>query len=93
MSFSGFPRLSRVFLTCLITLLGSRSALACAVCFGSPDSSLTQGARAGILILLGVVATVLTGIVAVAVMWARRARMLGAQGALDPVEGQRAHIR
>jgi hypothetical protein len=92
MSLFKFSRLSQVSLACLLTLLSSRSALACAVCFGSPDSSLTQGARAGILILLGVVATVLSGIVAVAAVWARRARMLEAQGAPGQVEGQRAHV-
>ncbi|OGG49339.1 MAG: hypothetical protein A3F84_25035 [Candidatus Handelsmanbacteria bacterium RIFCSPLOWO2_12_FULL_64_10] len=81
----------RAIAPCLLTLLSSRPALACAVCFGSPDSSLTQGAKAGILILLGVVATVLTGIVAVAAFWARRARMLETQGALDQTEGQQAH--
>lgn len=91
MSLSDFRRLSPVFPACLFTLLTSRSALACAVCFGSPDSSLTQGARAGILILMGVIATVLTGIVAVALFWVRRARMLEAQGALDQTDGQRAH--
>lgn len=80
----------QVIAPCLLTLLSSRSALACAVCFGSPDSSLTQGAKAGILILLGVVAAVLTGIVAVALFWARRARALE-QGALDRAEGERAH--
>ncbi len=84
-------RVAQVIAPCLLTLLSSRSALACAVCFGSPDSSLTQGAKAGILILLGVVATVLTGIVAVAAVWARRARMLEAQGEPGPTEGQRAH--
>lgn len=84
-------RVVQVIAPCLLTLLSFRSALACAVCFGPPDSSLTQGAKAGILILLGVVATVLTGIVAVALFWMRRARMLEAQGALDRAEGQQAH--
>ena len=51
---------------------------ACAVCFGDPDSSLTQGAKAGILILLGVIGTVLTTIAGVALFWVRRARLLQA---------------
>lgn len=84
-------RVVQVLAPFLLTLLSSRPALACAVCFGSPDSSLTQGAKAGILILLGVIATVLTGIVAVALFWIRRAQMLEAQGALDRAEGERAH--
>jgi hypothetical protein len=78
----------RVLTPCLFTLLASRPVLACAVCFGPPDSSLTQGARAGILILLGVVATVLTGIVAVTLFWVRRARML--EEGPGPAEGQQA---
>ncbi|MSS73031.1 MAG: hypothetical protein EXS64_16285 [Candidatus Latescibacteria bacterium] len=90
MSLSCRGRLLRVLTPCLFSLLTSRPALACAVCFGSPDSSLTQGARAGILILLGVVATVLTGIVAVTLFWVRRARMLEAEEAPGPTEGQRA---
>ena len=52
----------------------SGAAQACAVCFGDPDSATTQGARAGILILLGVVGTVLTWIVGVTLFWIRRAR-------------------
>jgi hypothetical protein len=79
-----------VLLACAAALLNSKPALACAVCFGSPDSSLTQGAKAGILILLGVVATVLTWIVAVALFWIRRARTLQEQEALDQTEGSRA---
>jgi hypothetical protein len=59
-------------------LLDRSAALACAVCFGDPNSSLTQGAKAGILLLLGITATVLGGIVAVTLYWIRRARMLEA---------------
>ena len=88
---SGLRRLYGAFLALPAVLLSAGPALSCAVCFGPPDSSLTQGAKAGILILMGVIATVLTGIVAVTLFWVRRARMLEAQGALDGAEGHRAH--
>ena len=84
-------RLPRAFLAFPAVLLSAGPALACAVCFGAPDSSLTQGAKAGILILLGVIATVLTGIVSVTLFWVRRARALEAQEALGGAEGHRAH--
>ncbi len=71
-----FRHLSPVVLACWGTLLYSRTAAACAVCFGSPDSAMTQGAKAGILILLGVIGVVLMWIVAVTVFWIRRARRL-----------------
>jgi len=75
---------------CLLTLLTSGSALACSVCFGPPDSSLTQGAKAGVLILMGVIAAVLSGIAGVALFWARRARTLESREGFDPAGGQRA---
>ena len=63
-----------------VFLLSSRPALACAVCFGDPDSAVTQGAKAGILVLLGVIGTVLVGIAGIALFWIRRARALDGQG-------------
>jgi hypothetical protein len=69
-------------------LLGSGPAMACSVCFGDPNSSLTQGAKAGILLLMGVIATVLLGIVAVTLYWIRRARMLeAAQAGIESAVG------
>ena len=65
-----------------VILFHSESILACAVCFGDPNSFMNQGARAGILILLGVIGTVLAFIVGVALFWIRRARLL--QAGLDP---------
>jgi hypothetical protein len=47
-------------------------ATACAVCFGAPDSPMTQGLNAGILFLLGVVILVLSGIAGFAVHLARK---------------------
>lgn len=39
-------------------------AAACAVCYGAADSPLTEGVNKGILVLLGVIATVQVGFVA-----------------------------
>ena len=52
------------------------SLLACAVCFGDPNSQMTKGLWMGVLFLLGVVAIVLGGVLAVAISWARRSRKL-----------------
>ena len=61
---------------------------ACSVCFGDPNSSLTQGAKAGVILLLAVVGIVLGGIVAVALFWAHRARMLdAAQAGMESAVG------
>ena len=40
------------------------SALACATCYGASDSPLAQGMNWGIVTLLGVIGTVLAGVVA-----------------------------
>ena len=50
--------------------------LACAACFGDPNSPLSKGAIAGVATLMACVGLVLAGIVAVALTWARRARAI-----------------
>lgn len=57
-------------------LFYSEFVLACSVCIGDPNSSLSQGTRAGILILLGIIFFILTSIVGVTLFWIRRARSL-----------------
>ena len=78
MKASGLRHLPSAFLAWTAILCGSEAAWGCAVCFGDPDSDTVQGARAGILILLGVVGTVLTWIVGVALFWIWRVRRRGA---------------
>ncbi len=51
-----------------------RAAGACAVCYGAADSPQTAGLNAAILFLLGVVALVQAGLVAMFVAIARRGR-------------------
>ncbi len=50
--------------------------VACSVCFGNPVSPLTKGALAGVFFLMAVIGVVLGAIVAIAWVWARRARNL-----------------
>lgn len=57
-------RLTRmIFLSCL-AVLASSDAFACATCYGASDSPLAQGMNWGIMVLLGFVGLVMTGIVA-----------------------------
>ncbi len=69
-------RMSLAILASLSVLLSAQPALACAVCFGDPNSAMSQGAQAGVLVLLGVVGVVLTGLASLLVFWMRRAAKL-----------------
>lgn len=53
--------------------------VACATCYGDPNSAHTQGMNAAILFMLGVTGFVLGGLGTVFVSFARRARRLAAQ--------------
>ena len=64
---------SLAILTGLAALLGAQPALACSVCFGDPSSGLSQGAQAGMLVLLGEIVVVLIA------LW-----LLDAQGCQTP---------
>ena len=54
--------MASTFLICLATISSAQTALACSVCYGDPNSPMTKGVEAGVLVLLGVVGTVLTGL-------------------------------
>ena len=57
--------------------LMAQPALACSVCFGAdPNSLMNQGVQAGVLVLLGVVGVVLTGLASLLLFWVRRAAQL-----------------
>ena len=71
-----------VFLGC------ARPALACAVCFGDPDSPLTRGALMGVYVLVGVVSFVLAGIAATSVFWIQRSRRFARRGDWDTMDSQ-----
>ena len=69
-------RISLTILACLAVLLSAAPALACSVCYGDPNSAMSQGAKAGVLVLLGVVGVVLTGLASLLIFWMRRAATL-----------------
>jgi len=62
------------------------SALACAVCYGASDSPLAQGMNWGILTLLGVIGSVLAGVVVFFVHVGRQSAKCGAGN--DPDRNQ-----
>ena len=70
--------ISLAILVCLGVLLSAQAAQACSVCYGDPNSAMTQGAQAGVLVLLGVVATVLVAFASLLIFWMRRAAQLEA---------------
>jgi hypothetical protein len=49
-------------------------AVACAVCYGNPDSPLTKGMAAGIWVMLGCIGFVLAGFAGVFLYWMYRSR-------------------
>ena len=54
--------------------------MACAVCFGSPDSLSSKALAVSVFVLFGIVACVLAGIGWTAFVWARRAKALDHSG-------------
>ena len=58
-----------------VLLLFAASAQACPVCFGNAESKLTQGAQAGVVLMLGVVYAVLLGFASVTAFWFIRAQV------------------
>ncbi len=62
-----------VLLLCWVVADGAH---ACAVCYGDADSGMTQGMNNGILVLLGIVAVVQIGFVALFLSFRQRARRL-----------------
>jgi hypothetical protein len=70
--------MSPTILACLAALLSAPPALACSVCYGDPNSAMSQGAQAGVLVLLGVIGVVLMGLASLLLFWMRRAAHLKA---------------
>ena len=56
--------------------LAPGAALACSVCYGDPNSLQVQGAEAGVLFLMGVIATVLLSIAGMILFWSIRAKRI-----------------
>ena len=79
MSQNRLASLSLAILIGLASLLVAQPVLACSVCYGDPNSAMTLGAQAGVLVMLGVVGTVLMGLASMLIFWMRRAAQLQAQ--------------
>lgn len=79
------PRMaSRIFGSLLALLAASPQAShACAVCFGRSDSDLARGMNMGILTLLVIITSVLTGIAGVGFYFAKRSSRLAASVASE----------
>ena len=56
----------------LVSLLFSNPVLACAVCFGDPNSLQTKSAKLVVLFLLGIIVSILASIGGVAFKWSRK---------------------
>ena len=65
--------------TAVLTVVMPAAARACAVCFGAADSNLTEGMNAGILALLGCVAVVQVGFIALFLRFRHRSKRLKEQ--------------
>lgn len=72
----------RIIMFGFLAMLPFKQLMACAVCFGDPNSPMSRGALAGVWFLLGVVVLVLSSIVGMIIFWARRARLLRIQAAI-----------
>jgi hypothetical protein len=73
-------KLATTFLICLAAISSAQAAMACSVCYGDPNSPITKGVEAGVLVLLGVVGTVLFGLASLLLFWVRRAANLENNG-------------
>lgn len=73
-------RSTRIMLLVCLTAMVSSRALACATCYGASDSPLAQGMNWGIMVLLGFVGTVMTGIVAFFVHVGRNSAKMSVPG-------------
>ena len=51
-------------------------AVACAVCYGDPESPLAKGTTAGVLFLMGVIGSVLVTIAGTGIYWMHRSRRI-----------------
>ena len=55
--------IARVLTTAAVVIFGSASVLACPVCFGAEETSMIDGARLGVLVMLAILFAVQGGFV------------------------------
>ena len=76
-----YKHLFPMALTILIcTTAIAQPAMACSVCYGDPNSPMTHGVQAGVLVLLGVVGVVLMLLASLLLFWMSRAAKLEGEG-------------
>jgi len=66
----------RAILLAVLFLAAPRAALACPVCFGQSDSPMAAATNAGIWLMLGVVAVMLSGFASFFIYLSRRMKRL-----------------
>ena len=66
--------LRRAVMTAVAVMLGSSSVLACPVCFGADETSLIDGAKLGVLVMLAILFAVQGGFVAFFLYLRKRAK-------------------
>ena len=70
-------RIIRLILLVLPVLAACSEAMACSACQGNPDSEMTKGAQAGVLMMVGVTYVLLLGVGAFVVSCIVRAKRMG----------------
>ena len=80
MSQSRTAKIVSTLLICFFAISSAQSAMACSVCYGDPNSPMTKGVQAGVLVLLGVVGTVLLLLASLLLFWIRRSAALDEAG-------------
>ena len=67
----------KVFLTTLaVVIAGSSGVLACPMCFGAEETTMVQGTRLGVLVMLGITLTVQGGFVGFFLYLRKRAKRI-----------------
>ncbi len=64
--------------------IAAKPVVACAVCFGDPNSAMAKGVVAGVVVLASVIGFVLFGVAGTGLYWVHRSRRLSG---LDPSKG------
>jgi hypothetical protein len=68
--------ITRAVMTMAAVMIGSSSVFACPVCFGAEETSLVDGTRLGMLVLLGITLAVQGGFVAFFLYLRKRAKRI-----------------
>jgi hypothetical protein len=64
------------FMTAVAVMIGSSSLLACPVCFGAEETSMIDGAKLGVLVMLAILFAVQGGFVAFFLYLRKRAKRI-----------------